>query len=319
MLLLGSMIHTECATGPYREQASRPLDFVATYSEAGDVIRAVAEALADFAAEERTPEAQASRQRLLAHMSSRRPRLDQAADTAFRGALARVERDGHSFDIKPVYGDRFPVRALYFRDGTFLLVDTVDQTHLLCLCRAGEAVLLATGTQSPWRPSIRTHRDLEPTLVRVFAFAGFVSPDRGTALTMEQLSGCLAGFADRTKPVRRRFGDQEREHIQAVHDFFFQIDRRDAPRGTRDVLHNARKRGEVYRGQEQRLQRAAGDQANTGASDCLRLRVAFSEVEAVTYRRETRRCSATALLAAARRDPVVSSSASSSPGPQPSP
>jgi hypothetical protein len=225
-LVAAAAVCAACATGPSLRAGSRPQDFVVTYPEAGSVVRAIGEALAGFSAEATPADPREAMRRFLSRMGSLRDPSGRAADTAFRRALERVELEGRSFDMKPVQGDRFAVQALYLRDGTFFLVDTIDQTHLLCLCRPGDTELIAAGTQAPWRVAVRIHPDLAPMPVRVFAFVGLVGRDREAAATPEQLAGCFARFADKGLRARGPFGAAEQQHIQAVHDWFFQVDRR---------------------------------------------------------------------------------------------
>ena len=145
-------------------------------------------------------------------------------DEQFRLSLQRTAELGSPLVIAPVSGDQFPVQVLYFGDETFLLVDRVEERHLLFRCLLDDREVIATGTRHPWHPRISGPGDADLS-IRVYVFVGFDSPDRSTRMTPQHLAECISSFAANSHRVRRRIGDAEQQRVQQVHDRFFQVTR----------------------------------------------------------------------------------------------
>ena len=124
----------------------------------------------------------------------------------------------------PQNGGQFPVPVLYFSDETFLLVDRVEERHLLFRCLLADREVVATGTRHPWNPRISGPGD-DDLSIRVYVFFGYDSPDRSTQMTVQHLAACISSFADNSHRVRRRIGEAEQQLVQRVHDGFFQVTR----------------------------------------------------------------------------------------------
>ena len=149
---------------------------------------------------------------------------ERKTDEQFRLALQRNAELGSPLVITPVRGDQFPVQVLYFSDETFLLVDRVEERHLLFRCLLEDREVIATGTRHPWNPRITGSGDSDLS-IRVYVFFGYDSPDRSTQMTAQHVAACISSFADNSHRVRRRVGEAEQQLVQRVHDGFFQVTR----------------------------------------------------------------------------------------------
>lgn len=158
-------------------------------------------------------------------LNSWRDPAARQTDSDFRLSLQRTEEKGAETVIKPVRGDQFPIKVLYFRDETFFLLDQVQERHILFRCLLPDREVIAAGSRLPWNPRINSSNDEEETTIRVYAFWGFDSPDRSTRMNRQHLADCLELFADSSRRLRRKIGDNEVERVQQVHDLFFQVTR----------------------------------------------------------------------------------------------
>lgn len=167
-----------------------------------------------------------SRKEFRTYLRSWRDPLAQHADEHFRLALQRIEDQGSPMQILPGRGDRLPIRTLYFRDDTFILIDQVEERNMLFLCRLKGREVIATAQRLRWSPNVQyddAAGGAQP--IRVYVFLGFVSPDRSAHMTIKQMQACLESYADNSHRVQRRLGDDELERVQQVHDYFFDITR----------------------------------------------------------------------------------------------
>ena len=158
-------------------------------------------------------------------LNSWRDPAAQDTDREFRLALQRAEEKGADMVIKPVRGDQFPIKVLYFGDETFFLLDQVQERHILFRCLLPDREVIAAGSRLPWNPRINSSSDEAETTIRVYAFWGFDSPDRSTRMNRQHLADCLATFSDGSHRLRRKLGDGELQRVQQVHDLFFQVAR----------------------------------------------------------------------------------------------
>ena len=158
-------------------------------------------------------------------LNSWREASAQDTDRDFRLALQRAEEKGADMVIKPVRGDQFPIKVLYFRDETFFLLDQVQERHILFRCLLPDREVIAAGSRLPWNPRINSSSDEGESTIRVYAFWGFDSPDRSTRMNRQHLVECLNLFSDGSQRLRRKLGDDEIQRVQQVHDLFFQVTR----------------------------------------------------------------------------------------------
>ena len=206
------------------QRAERRLDFVVHVEERDTMVRAFEEFLRDPQPPPDPDRAMTWRDLRVLLNSWREPH-DQQTDREFRIVLQRTEEKGTDVVIRPVRGDQFPIKVLYFRDETFFLVDQVQERHMLFRCLLPDREVIAAGSRLPWNPRINSSNDEEENTIRVYAFWGSDSPDRSTRMNRQHLAQCLSRFADNSSRLRRKLGDPELERVQQVHDLFFQVSR----------------------------------------------------------------------------------------------
>ena len=205
------------------QRAERRLDYAVHVDEADAMVRRFDEFLRDPQPPP-DPERPLNWRALRRLLHSWREPAVRKTDEQFRLALQRNEELGTPLEIMPVRGDQFPVQVLYFSDETFLLLDRVEERHLLFRCLLEDREVIATGTRHPWQPRISGPGE-EDLSIRVYVFFGYDSPDRSTQMTAQHLAACIDSFADGSHRVRRRIGEEERQLVQRVHDRFFQVTR----------------------------------------------------------------------------------------------
>ena len=144
-------------------------------------------------------------------------------DASFGRAITRTAADGTEFAMRPVVGDRFPVRVLYLDDGSFVAAAAHDEhdgpSNLLFRCRLRASEVLAAASVT----SMQFAANLSPELtvaVRLYVGGGFTMPSRAAVATTELLAQCLGHLSDRRSA---RFGDDQQTEVQGVHDFFFEV------------------------------------------------------------------------------------------------
>jgi len=219
---------TACESDSWRpltraQRATQRLDY-AVHVDEGDAMVARFEAFLRDPQPPPDPDRPMNWRALRRLLHSWREPGERKTDEEFRLALQRNAELGSPLMITPVRGDQFPVQVLYFRDQTFLLVDRVDERHVLFRCLLEDREVVATGTLHPWHPRISGPGD-DDLSIRVYVFFGYDSPDRSTQMTAHHLAACISSFADSSHRVRRRLGEAEQQLVQRVHDGFFQITR----------------------------------------------------------------------------------------------
>ena len=205
------------------QRAERRLDFAVHVDQGDAMVRRFEEFLRDPQPPP-DPDRRMNWRGLRRLLHSWREPAERRTDQQFRMALQRAAELGTPLVIAPVSGDQFPVQVLYFGDETFLLVDRVEERHLLFRCLLDDREVIATGTRHPWHPRISGPGDADLS-IRVYVFFGYDSPDRSTRMTPQHLAECIGSFADNSHRVRRRVGDDEQQRVQQVHDLFFQVTR----------------------------------------------------------------------------------------------
>lgn len=205
-----------------KQRADRRLDFTVHI----DRIEATVQEFQEFLQNPQPPLKENQRMnwrdlRQLLH--SWREETDKQTDTDFRLTLQRITEQGTPMSIKPVHGDEFAIQVLYFQDDTFVIMDRIEERHLLFRCVLKNRLIVAGGTRHPWTPTITGPGTSKQRSIRVFAFWGYDSLDHSTQMSPSQMADCLKSFSNKSHPLRKRIGKNELLRIQQTHDFFFQI------------------------------------------------------------------------------------------------
>lgn len=149
---------------------------------------------------------------------------ERQLDNGFTTVIGRTEAHGAPYTMRPVVGNRFAVRVLFFNDGSFVAAAQHDEggapSNLLFRCRLNASEVVGAASITSMQFIARLSKEVSVP-VRLYVGGGFTMPARAAEAGIDLLSECLRHL---TAIRVGRFGDEQQRDVQSTHDFFFEVD-----------------------------------------------------------------------------------------------